>query len=243
MRRWNWWRSPGFTQNQCLGAGRWSRGVLSPFVLPGVSRGSSEASIAFLGLWRCVVPARTWRVPVPPRGSATPERSGGSGNGVPWISLYFGVSESKPSPSASIPITRVFSGLCRSLSTLGAGGDNPRRETVPLSPNPWGPGGGDRRWLCLLPRRGSAAAGRAWSGSSSTPRQARLPQGFPEAFCSGSPLSRLSRSSAPPRSDGANELLEELAAAPGPMLPLQAAAYTRGVITEGDGGCWHLPPT
>lgn len=67
--------------------------------------------------------------------------------------------------------------------------------------------------------------------------------GFPEAFCSGSPLSSFSRSSAHPRSDCANELVEELSAAPEPMLPLQAAAYTRGVITEGDGGCWHLPPT
>lgn len=67
--------------------------------------------------------------------------------------------------------------------------------------------------------------------------------GFPEAFCSGSPLSPFSRTSAPPRSDCANETVEELPAAPLPMLPLQAAAYTRGVITEGDGGCWHLPPT
>lgn len=67
--------------------------------------------------------------------------------------------------------------------------------------------------------------------------------GFPEALCSGSPLSLFSRTSAPPRSDCANETVEELPAAPLPMLPLQAAAYTRGVITEGDGGCWHLPPT
>lgn len=40
-----------------------------------------------------------------------------------------------------------------------------------------------------------------------------------------------------------NEMVEELSASPSLMLPLQSAAYTCGVITERDGGSWHLPPT
>lgn len=99
-----------------------------------------------------VVPVRTWCVPVPLRTSGAPAPSvtaGGSRSGVFWIPLRFGVSESKTSPSASIPITRVF--FCPVLSCPvqeperchGQEETTPRRGTMPLSPSPWGPRMGD----------------------------------------------------------------------------------------------------
>lgn len=96
-------------------------------------------------------------------------------------------------------------------------------------------------------RGSSRFPARSGAGAGSSLRLFPVPgtlshAGFPKAFCSGSPLQSFSRTSAHPRSDCANEMVEELSATPLPMLPLQAAAYTCVVITEGDGGCWHLLP-